>query len=226
MMRIGRSAMALSLMAFAAGCTQAPTAPPTLPGAAEMAPSSAAAGRLSYVARDVDFAKFRSVMVSPVQIYGGADTDWGGTAAPERQAIANYMQQAFTKAIAQQYKIVTRPGPNTLRVQFELVGIEPNVPVATTVSRVVPAGLVANIAAQATDQPGAFSGSVTYAVLVYDSVSDKLLGAAVNKKFPEALNIAATFTTGAAAKAGIDEGAAQIGRSIALMQAGKLRTGS
>ena len=49
------------------------------------------------------------------------------------------------------------------------------------------------------------------------SQSGDLLAAGVNKKFPDALDIASSLSTVGAAKAGIADGAAQLGRSISTL---------
>jgi hypothetical protein len=131
-------------------------------------------------------------MIAPVSIYGGADTDWGNTSDADRTEIANYLEQAYTKAIGQSMHIVHAPGPHTLLLQMQLVGVESNVPVLSTVSRIYPAGLVLNITKQASSTPGTFSGSVTYALMVYDS----------------------TLSTVRAAGAGIDQGATVVGKTM------------
>ena len=223
-----RSACAFAVLALAvAACASAtPTAPSSIPDAANMQRSPNVSGRLSWVKEGVDFRKYTSIMIAPVTIYDGTDTEWGNTSPADRTEIANYLQAAYSKAIGQNLRVVTRPGPNTLLLKMELVGVESNVPVASTVTRVYPAGLVANIFNQATDKPGTFAGSVTYAMSLFDSTNNTLLAAAVNKKFPEALNVTATFSTNATAKAAIDLGAAQVGKTLQLLRSGQARTGS
>jgi hypothetical protein len=54
---------------------------------------------------------------------------------------------------------------------------------------------------------GAFSGSVSYAVEVYDGASGQLLKAYVSKQYPNAMNLPAAFGSLGAAKTGLDKGA-------------------
>jgi hypothetical protein len=54
---------------------------------------------------------------------------------------------------------------------------------------------------------GLFTGSVIYAVEIYDAATDRLLTAFVTKQYPMAYNIGATLGSLAAAKAGIEKGA-------------------
>jgi uncharacterized protein DUF3313 len=216
---------ALSLVAV--GCAKTtPNVPTAIPEAATMAPSQTVGGRMSWVRPDTDFSKYGNVMIAPVTIYGGTDTDWGDTSDAARTEIASYLQQSYTKSIAQSMRIVSHPAPNTLLLRMKLVGVESNVAVLSTVSPIYPGGLVLNITKQASSSPGTFSGSVTYALMLYDSTSDTLLAAAVNRKYPEALNIGSTLSTVSAAKAGIDQGAAMVGKTIQLLRSGEAKTGS
>ena len=219
-------AVAALSLTLASCASTTPTAPSSIPDAASLQRSANVTGRLSWVKEGVDFNKFTSIMIAPVTIYDGADTDWGNTSPADRTAIANHLETAYSRAIAQNMRVVNRPGPNTLLLRMQLVGVESNLPVASTASRVIPAGLVVNLVNQAAGQPGTFTGSVTTAFTLYDSTTNTLLAASVDKKFPQAFNITATFTTVAAAEAAIDQGAAGVGRTLQLLRSGQARTGS
>jgi hypothetical protein len=51
------------------------------------------------------------------------------------------------------------------------------------------------------------TGSVNYAVEIYDAQSNRLLSAYVTKQYPNAMNIGSSFTTMDASKVGIRKGA-------------------
>ncbi len=202
---------------LAACAEQKPVVPSNIHSAQVVQPDTSVGGRLSYLRPDTNFRKYSRVVIEPVQIYSGSDTSWGDTSPEDRRILADYMARRFTPIIDRYFRPTSAPGPSTLRFRLILVGVESNVPGLATVSRIAPGGLVANIAASGTGNPGSFSGSVTYAVEVYDSQSGDLLAAGVNKKFPDALDIASSLSTVGAAKAGIADGAAQLGRSISTL---------
>ena len=104
-------------------------------------------------------------------------------------------ERTCTKAIAREIRIVHTAGPYTLLLQMQLVGVESSAPVISTVTRLYPAGLVLNITRRASSVPGTFSGSVIYAMMLYDSANHTLLAAAENKKYPVALAIGSTLST-------------------------------
>ena len=68
-------------------------------------------------------------------------------------------------------------------------------------------GAIINVVQTARDKQAVFTGSVSYAVEIYDSASNQLLRAYVTKQYPFAENLFASFGTSAASKAGIRNGA-------------------
>jgi hypothetical protein len=162
----------------------------------------------------------RRAMIAPVSIYDGIDKDWSSTFAADRTEIANYLEKPYTTATKPNIRIVHTARPSTLLLQIQLVGVESNVPMLSTVSRIYPAGLLLNIDKQASSSPGTFSSSVTHALTLHDWTSRTRLAAAANKKSPGALNLGSTLSTVRAAEAGIDQGATVVGKSIQLMRWG------
>ena len=68
-------------------------------------------------------------------------------------------------------------------------------------------GVRPNIVQSIRGKEGSFTGSVSYAVEIYDASNNRLLNAYVTKQYPNSLNISATRGSLSAAKAGIDKGA-------------------
>lgn len=59
----------------------------------------------------------------------------------------------------------------------------------------------------ARDKEGLLTGSVSYAVEIYDATDNRLLSAYVTKQYPNALNAGASFGALSASKVGIRKGA-------------------
>ena len=64
-----------------------------------------------------------------------------------------------------------------------------------------------NVVQSIRGKEGAFSGSVSYAVEIYDASNNRLLSAYVSKQYPNAMNVKASIGGLGAAKAGIRKGA-------------------
>ena len=76
-----------------------------------------------------------------------------------------------------------------------------------TLSRFDMAGAVYKGVQAARDGEGSLTGSVIYAVEIFDATTSRLLGAFVSKQYPNPYNIKASVGALAAAEAGIDKGA-------------------
>ncbi|MEE7567753.1 DUF3313 domain-containing protein [Xanthomonas sp. Kuri4-3] len=156
---------------------------------------------------EVDWAAYSRVILEPVTIYRGADAQFEKVSEEQKQQIARYMQQEFNYALSKRYYPTTRPGPGTLRVRLLLTGAEVNKKVIGTVMKFDLAGAPYNAVQAARGREGAFSGSVSYAVEIYDTQRDALLAAYVEKQYPSAMNPKASLGTLDASKAGIRKGA-------------------
>lgn len=75
----------------------------------------------------------RRVMIAPVSTYDGTDTDWGCTSPTDCTGIANCLEKTSTNTIRPNVHIVHTAGPNTVLLQMQLVSVESNVPVLSTV---------------------------------------------------------------------------------------------
>jgi hypothetical protein len=127
--------------------------------------------------------------------------------AADRQQLAEYMQMQFGLALGQKYVLTTDAAPDTLRIRLTLTGASGSVPVLSTVKQILPVGAVLGTLKSAADKPSRTLGSVTYAVEIYDSQSNRLLRAFVAKQYPAAENIPASLGTLSAAETGIKKGA-------------------
>jgi len=165
-------------------------------------------GRIPYrYATTVDWRAYTKAIVEPVVIYRGSDQQFGDMSEPDKASLAGYMQTRFAEALGRRFTLTNGRAPNTLRVRLTLTGAVANTPVLGTLSRFDVAGLVYNGVQEVRDGEGSLTGSVVYAVEIFDAASSRLLGAFVSKQYPNPLNIKASVEPLAAAEAGIDKGA-------------------
>jgi len=160
-------------------------------------------------------APYTALMVDPVTIYRGPDSQFGSVKEPARDTIARYMQLEFAAALGKQFKITDFPAPGTLRLHLTLTGIETSTPVVSTLSHIAPVGLLVNSGLEVSGNRGTFFGSVSYAVELYDATTGELLYATVSKETAHALSIIASFGTLDASKAGVRRGAEHLRDDLA-----------
>ncbi|MGV7166447.1 DUF3313 domain-containing protein [Xanthomonas axonopodis pv. cajani] len=182
-----------------------------LPSSSYLRPHDGSRGdRMPYAYHgDVDWSRYRTAVVEPVSIYRGPDAQFEDVPEQDKRMLAELMQREFGDAIGERWQPTTSIGPDTLRVRLTLTGAKPSKRVLGTFMKVDIGGGSYNAVQAARGKEGAFSGSVSYAVEIFDASSDRLLAAYVEKQYPNAMNIKASLGAYDAAKAGIRLGAKQ-----------------
>ncbi|KJC40508.1 hypothetical protein UP09_23130 [Bradyrhizobium sp. LTSP885] len=200
----------LLLCSIAAGCASvAPVPYSDVASSSYMAPdTSDTTGRVPYrYATEVDWRSYNKAILDPVAIYHGRDHQFGDMSDSDKAELAAHMQTSFMTRLASRFAMVNRRGPNTLRVRLTLTGAVANTPVLGTLSRFDMAGAVYNGVQAARGGEGMMTGSVIYAVEIFDASTARLLSAYVTKQYPDAYDIKSSIGPLAASFAGIDKGA-------------------
>ncbi|MGH8779685.1 DUF3313 domain-containing protein [Paraburkholderia sp.] len=165
-------------------------------------------GRIPYrYSTQVDWRSYTKVIVDPVTVYRGADGQFGDLRDTDKTALADYMKRTFVDKLGKRFVVSSEASPNTMRVKLTLTGAETTTPFLGPVSRFDIAGGLYNGVQAIRGGKGSFTGSITYAVEVFDASTGRLLDAYVTKQYPNAMNIGAAFGSLGAAKTGIDKGA-------------------
>ena len=165
-------------------------------------------GRIPYAySIQSDWRAYSKVIVEPVQIYAGADNQFGDMKQEDKLDLANYMQRSFADRLAKKFEIADRAGPGTLRIKLILTGAEKTTPFLGQFLHFDIGGNVYNGVEAARGGKSAFGGSVSFAVEIYDGSNGRLLTAYVSKQYPNAMNLTASFGGLSAARTGIDKGA-------------------
>jgi hypothetical protein len=166
------------------------------------------AGKVPYkYSAPAAWSRYTRVLVDPVVVYQGSDNQFGDMKAEDRTELADYMAKKFSEKLRTRFQIAQQPGPNTLRVKLTLTGAERTKLLVGQFMHFDLAGNLYNSVQSVRGGQGAFSGSVSYAVEIYDSSNGQLLKAYVSKQYPNAMNLVAAFGSLGAAKTGIDKGA-------------------
>jgi hypothetical protein len=158
-------------------------------------------------AAPVVWSRYTKVVVDPVVVYWGSDSQFGDMKDEDKAALADYMSKTFTTKLSKRFDVAEQPSPATLRVKLTLTGAENTTAFVGPFMHFDIAGNLYNGVQAIRGGKGAFSGSVSYAVEVYDSSSGRLLKAYVSKQYPNAMNLPAAFGSLSAARTGLDKGA-------------------
>jgi hypothetical protein len=209
-----------STLLIAACASNKPPELQGLSGSTQPNPSAMHEGELAgrtamvYRAPNVDASQYTRFILDPVQIYQGADAKWSGASEQDRQQMAEFMQAEFYRVLHDRHQLAQKPGPGVARLDLILAGLDDNIPVVATVSRLAPAGLVLNMGKSVAGQPGSFTGSVVIAGTFIDSRTNATLLGFIQKRSPNAMNIGATLTSRDAQRAAITQAADAFGKRL------------
>lgn len=157
---------------------------------------------------NVDWKHYSSFMMDPVTVYSGADNQFDRKITEQdKQELASYTQQQFESKLRQRFQEASSPGDGTLRIRVTLTGAKGTTKFFSTWTRMDIGGVPINTVQAIRGKEGLMTGSVSYAVEIYDASTNRLLKAYVDKQYPNAMNLKATFGKLGASKRGIDKGA-------------------
>ena len=141
------------------------------------------------------FLKYKTVMVDPTVVYQGADAQFEGIDYADRAKFAAIITTALRSELAKVFPAPQVAQSDTLRLRVTLLGANKTRGGIATATRVTPLGFATSAVKSALGKKGTLTGSVLYAVELYDARSNKLLLAAVRRRTPDPLDVPATFST-------------------------------
>jgi hypothetical protein len=205
--------------AVLSGCASTkPKAYQELASASRLVPNDGG-NQFEYTNPNADLRHYANLILDPVSIYTGGDSQFGSVTVESRSTIAEYMQQYFSEELGKKVEMVdTTSETSTARLHLTLTGIETSTPVVSTLSHVVPVGLLVNAGLGASKHGGTFSGSVSYAAELYDATTGELVYARVSRRTPFALDITSNIGRLDAAKKGVRIGAHDLREELIKME--------
>lgn len=169
-------------------------------------------GRVPFEYRTrVDWRRYSGFVLDPVTVYRGEDAQFDNDVSEEDKAfLARDMQDRFTDKLNARFRRVPGPDAPVLRIKLTLTGARTNTAVLGTFSRFDLVGGPYNAVQAVRGKEGAMTGSVSFAVEIYDASTRELLGAYVAKQYPNAWNLGAGIGARSASLVGIEKGADQL----------------
>jgi hypothetical protein len=205
----------VAALAFTGCASTPPLAFHELPSASKLQPVKDHQDHFRYTNPASDFRNYTALIVDPVTIYTGSDSQFGSVPQDARRAIADYMHRQFTEVLAKNLQITDSVAPHTARLHLTLIGLKTSTPVVSTATHVLPVALLVNAGLGASGHNGTFFGSVCYAAELYDAATGELLYGSVSRETPFALDVTASVGRLDAAKAGVRRGAQHLRNDLA-----------
>lgn len=193
-----------------AGCASTQPVPYNgLASSSQLRPNpSDPSGRIPYnYTTRVDLRDYKNIIVDPVVVYRGQDGQFEDVTEEDKVALAAYMQNEFETKLRGRFQLTRDAGWSTLRLKLTLTGAKSSTRFLSTASRFDLAGAPYNLVQAARGKEGAFTGSVMYAVELYDASTNLLVNTYVTKQYPGPYNLGASLGLMDASKAGVRNGA-------------------
>jgi hypothetical protein len=141
-------------------------------------------GRAALVYLNPQISGYRKILLEPVSVLYGPESDLAGVPADQRQALANAFYSDLYNALKGHCQLVRRASSNTMRVKVALVDAKvPNATINTVATYAPYASTAYSVAAFAFNKGvGYFSGTASVEGFATDAVKGTLLWEAVDKR--------------------------------------------
>ena len=128
------------------------------------------------------FSKYTKILLDPVTVWRGEESRKAGVPQEEIQVLADHFYSLLYLTFEQDYEMVQKPSPNTLRIQVAITKVEESMVVMDVVSTVVPqARALSTLKGLATGKP-AFVGEASVEAKLSDAATGKVLAALVDRR--------------------------------------------
>lgn len=176
-------------------------APVGLKSATKMQQDKAGSESWTYAQPREVFSKYRTLIVDNTAVYNGPDAQFDGIDAADRAKFASIVTDQLRSELAKSFPNPPSVQADTLRLKVTLLGAEKTKGGVATATRVTPMGFGLSALKSAMGKGGSFTGSVLFAVELYDARTNELLLAAVRRRHPDPLDVPATLGTEETVKA-------------------------
>jgi hypothetical protein len=155
-----------------------------LPQPELLAPGGPGRAGLVYLNPKVPLSNYNKVMIEPVSIWAGPNSDLNSVPADQKRALANAAYAAVYNALKGHCHMVRKASPGTIQFRFALVDTKQPNAVLNTVATYAPyASSAYTLASFAFNRGvGYFSGTATGEGFATDAMNGTLLWQAVDKR--------------------------------------------
>ena len=127
-------------------------------------------------------ATYTKILLDPVTIWRGQESHMKGLSKEELQALADHFYSLLYVTLKEDYEMVEKPGPHTLKIQVAITEVEKSNVGLDVVSTIIPqARALSAIKGLATGKP-AFVGEASIEAKISDGETGKLLAAVADRR--------------------------------------------
>lgn len=137
---------------------------------------------LVYLDRGADWAKYDSIVLEPVAVWGSKDVETT-VSRDDRHRLASVLYGQLVSALRDDYRLVNVAGPRTLRLRVAITEASPSAVLLDAATTVFPQARAASTAAEVATGTSRFTGEASVEGEILDSATDRRLAAAVGRRY-------------------------------------------
>lgn len=137
---------------------------------------------LVYLRPDTDFSRYDAILLEPVTLWKGPDSDLSSVPADELKQLTDHLETAMRRQLALDWALVDGESPEALRIRVAITEARMSKPVLDFVSTVLPPARLASELGHLATGTHAFVGRAAIELEILDSMSGRRLVAAVDKR--------------------------------------------
>lgn len=138
--------------------------------------------QLMYINPNTRFVAYKKVMIDRVTIWRKPDTRVDEETEKDLQRMADYAHAALRRNLRRDYRLVTEPGPATMRLRVAITQARASNVVLDTISNVVPPAIAIGMATKLATGTESFVGHAEVEAELVDSLSNERLAAMVGRR--------------------------------------------
>ena len=137
---------------------------------------------LSYWKKDVSWPSYKKIIVEPVVIKKTQDSDLNEMTHADNYRLQELLDFRIREALKQNFKLVTKPGNDTLRVQYAITDVETSTVLLDMFSSVYPSARALSALKHLVTGAESFVGKASIEGKITDSTTGDLLMAAADAR--------------------------------------------
>lgn len=187
MIRATVSAAVFVIMIVFAGCSTTHQARSVTPSGflgdySQLKEGDSGQALLRYQNPRAEFSRYNKIMIDPVKAFAGSDTNLNNVSREDLQPLVNYFYAKLLRELATDFPIVTRPGPDVMRLSTALTDADDSSVALDTISTILPFGLALSTLKRATLGTHTAVGNAQAEMDLRDSLTNVRLAAAVDRR--------------------------------------------
>ncbi len=140
-----------------------------------MQPGPKGGAKKRWIKQDVDFTKYKKVMLDSVVFYLAKSSDYQGIDPQVMKDLADNFNKTMVDAVKDKLSVVSEPGPDVVRIRVAITNLEQSRPVLSGITTVIPVGLGISILKRGVTGSWSGSGATGMALMALDSTTGDVL---------------------------------------------------